>query len=134
MRILTLIHYTTRPPGWEAIYTQNTLHPPYINLSILLVITMGKRFSIGFGPLAFLTINFLMAHLSSGCGLPAVFGRDAPWHRPLLLHHSSKQRDCAQINCLCYNAVTMPYGPRFANNNNNDNDDNSRIVGRSFAG
>jgi hypothetical protein len=31
---------------------------------------MRKRFSIGFGiwPLIFLTINLLMAHLSSSCG------------------------------------------------------------------
>ena len=34
---------------------------------------------------------------------------------------------------LCYNTATMPYQPRFANDNNNNNND-ARIVGRSFAG
>jgi hypothetical protein len=37
MRILTLIQYTTPQISLEVIYTQNTLHPPYINLSVLLV-------------------------------------------------------------------------------------------------
>ena len=40
---------------------------------------MTKRFAIGFfsGLLIFLAINLTIAHLSSDCGLPAVFGRDA---------------------------------------------------------
>jgi hypothetical protein len=40
---------------------------------------MTKRFTIGFGIglLIFIAINLLAAHLSSDCGLPAVFGRDA---------------------------------------------------------
>ncbi|HKG55251.1 MAG TPA: hypothetical protein VKB04_13400 [Anaerolineales bacterium] len=39
---------------------------------------MRKHSIIGFGIgiLIFLAINLLMAHLSSDCGLPAVFGRD----------------------------------------------------------
>jgi len=45
---------------------------------------MTKRFVIGFGIglLIFITINLISAHLSSDCGLPAVFGRASPWHRP----------------------------------------------------
>ena len=38
-----------------------------------------------------------------------------------------------QKKCLCYNAVTMQYQLRIANDNNNDNDDLG-IVGRSLAG
>ena len=78
MRVLTVTQYTTRPPGLEVIHTQNTLHAPYINLSVLLIIPMRKRFSIGLGTslLVFLAINLLMAHLASDCGLPAVFGHD----------------------------------------------------------
>jgi ABC-type antimicrobial peptide transport system permease subunit len=39
---------------------------------------MRKHFLIGFGLgiLIFLAVNLLMAHLSSDCGLSAVFGRD----------------------------------------------------------
>lgn len=38
-----------------------------------------KRFAIGFavGAITFLLINLIAAHLSSDCGLLAVFGRDA---------------------------------------------------------
>ncbi len=35
---------------------------------------------------------------------------------------------------LCYNAATMQYQIRFANDNNNNNDNDPRVVGRSFAG
>ncbi|HEX9386018.1 MAG TPA: hypothetical protein VF918_06830 [Anaerolineales bacterium] len=44
---------------------------------------MPKRFAIGFsiGLLIFLTVNLLSAHLASDCGLLALIGRDAPWHR-----------------------------------------------------
>jgi hypothetical protein len=78
MRVLILAQYTTRPAGLEVIYTQNTLHTPYIDLSVMLVIPMRKHFSLGFGIslLVFLTINVLMAHLASDCGLLALFGRD----------------------------------------------------------
>jgi hypothetical protein len=40
---------------------------------------MSKRFFIGFisALLIFSAINLLEAHLSSDCGLPALFGRDA---------------------------------------------------------
>ena len=40
---------------------------------------MTKRFAIRFFSklLIFLAINLTIAHLSSDCGLPAVFGRDA---------------------------------------------------------
>lgn len=43
---------------------------------------MSKRFVIGFvsGLLIFGAINLLAAHLSSDCGLVAIFGRDAPRH------------------------------------------------------
>jgi hypothetical protein len=44
------------------------------------------------------------------------------------------KRDSIEINCLCYNAAHMQYGPRFANNNNNNDNDDLRIVGRSLAG
>ena len=39
---------------------------------------MTKRFTIGFGVgfLIFIALNLLSAHLSSDCGLLAVFGRD----------------------------------------------------------
>jgi hypothetical protein len=45
---------------------------------------MTKRFTIGFGIglLIFVALNLLSAHLRSDCGLLAVFGRDALWHRP----------------------------------------------------
>jgi len=45
---------------------------------------MIRRFITGFGIgfLIFIVINLLSAHLASDCGLPAVFGRDAPWHHP----------------------------------------------------
>jgi hypothetical protein len=46
---------------------------------------------------------------------------------------SSTEKSSTEKMPLCYNAVTMPYVYRFANNDNNDNDD-LRIVGRSFAG
>ena len=35
---------------------------------------------------------------------------------------------------LCYNADTMQYEFRFANDNNNNDNDDPKIVGRSFAG
>jgi hypothetical protein len=40
---------------------------------------MNRRFFIGFtyGLLIFIAINLLAAHLSSDCGLPAVFGLDS---------------------------------------------------------
>jgi len=40
---------------------------------------MTRRFAIGFaiGLLAFILINLFSAHLSSDCGLPAVFERDS---------------------------------------------------------
>ena len=59
------------------IYTQNTLHSPYINLFVFGKLRMRKRFFIAFGIglSIFLAINLLMAHLASDCGLPAVFGR-----------------------------------------------------------
>jgi len=40
---------------------------------------MTRRFAIGFtiGLLAFILINLFSTHLSSDCGLPAVFERDA---------------------------------------------------------
>jgi len=43
------------------------------------------------------------------------------------------EKDTSEIMPLCYNAVTMLYLYRSANDNNNDNDD-LRIVGRSIAG
>ncbi|MGZ9220977.1 MAG: hypothetical protein ACXW4Q_02620 [Anaerolineales bacterium] len=45
---------------------------------------MTRRFAIGLtiGLLAFILINLFSAHLSSDCGLLAVFERDSPWHRP----------------------------------------------------
>ena len=48
--------------------------------------------------------------------------------------YDNQQNDTAQVRCLCYNANTMQYQLRFANNNNNDNDDNPIIAGRSIAG
>ena len=48
--------------------------------------------------------------------------------------YDAQQNDTAQVRCLCYNASTMQYQLRFANNNNNDNDDNPIIAGRSIAG
>ena len=43
---------------------------------------MNRRFILGFinGLLIFSAIKLLAAHLASDCGLPAVFGRDAPRH------------------------------------------------------
>ena len=40
---------------------------------------MTLRFAIGFiiGLLIFIAFNLISAHLSSDCGLPAVFGRDS---------------------------------------------------------
>jgi len=43
------------------------------------------------------------------------------------------RKNTSEIMPLCYNAVTMLYLYRSANNNKNDNDD-LRIVGRSIAG
>jgi hypothetical protein len=56
---------------------------PYINLSVLLVDHYDKTFAIGFGIglLIFIAISLISAHLSSDCGLLAVFGRDSPWPR-----------------------------------------------------